>query len=158
MFLWCKHSPLPSCIPAAFGNTWNHYFPTNSSRYLFICNRISRIGGGNTAVVGQSLCTTDIRLSESLQVKTPCHGNNWLLGLLALRLRTFNEDNENILWHLSVTQFCTRNCSNMSVKLQTKHSSPPVNIQLAPVSRPWATILSAPRACQATPDSTWLGT
>lgn len=114
-----KLSPLPSCIPVAFGNTLkplSHYFPANSSGYLFICNRISRNGGGNTAAAGRSLCTTNICLSESLQVRTPCHGNNPTSQAAGPEV-TFSEDNANILWHLSVTQFCTRNCSNMSVKL-----------------------------------------
>lgn len=138
-----KLSPLHSCIPAAFGNTLkplSHYFPENSSSYLFVCNRISRNEGGNTAAVGRPLCTTDIHHSESLQVRTPCHDNNQLLGLLALRLpsvrtmKTYCDISQSLNSALETVPICQSNY------------------------RPWVTILSAPSACQATPDFTWLET
>lgn len=84
-----KLSPLPSCIPAAFGNTLkplSHYFPANSSGYLFICNRISRNGGGNTAAAGRSLCTTDIVSQNPCRSGHRATATTQLRRLLALRL------------------------------------------------------------------------
>lgn len=73
VFLWCKHSPLPSCIPAAFGNTWNHSLTIFLQTPLVISSSVTEFpeSGEETQLWWANLCVPPIFVSQN-----PCRSGH----------------------------------------------------------------------------------